>query len=113
MAKLEEVTDATFAQALERDGAIVAVDFWAPWCGPCRITTPILESLSEEYRGRVRVLALDTDLNPATTARLGVRGMPTLVFFRDAVELARVVGALPKAMLQRRFEEVLAGAAVR
>ena len=111
MSRLEAVTDANFAEEVEREG-VVAVDFWATWCGPCRITKPILETLADDYRGRVRVLTLDTDLNPATTVRLGVRSMPTVVFFRDGVEVARVVGAVPRPMLERRFEEALTGAAV-
>ena len=108
MAKLESVTDETFAREVEAREGLVAVDFWAAWCGPCRVTKPMLEELADELAGAVSVLALDTDRNPRTVVRYGVRAMPTLVFFRDGAEVGRLVGAVPKPALRKRFEDALA-----
>lgn len=111
MSRFDEVSDATFGERVERSSGLVAVDFTAEWCGPCRVLAPVLGQLAEEYGPRLRVVALDVDANPATTARYGVRGMPTIVFFRDGVEVGRSVGAVPKPVLRARIEAALSAEA--
>jgi thioredoxin 1 len=101
------VTDATFEDQVLKSSLPVMVDFWAPWCGPCRMVSPIVEQLGSEYAGRLRVAKVNTDDNPAWASRLGIRGIPTLILFRQGREVDRVVGAAPKAMLKSRVERVL------
>jgi thioredoxin 1 len=101
------VSDATFQSQVLQSSLPVLVDFWAPWCGPCRMVSPIVEQLGREYAGRLRVAKVNTDDNPAWANRLGIRGIPTLIFFKGGREVDRVVGAAPKAMLQSRAERVL------
>lgn len=105
-----EVTDATFESLVLRSPLPVLVDFWAPWCGPCRMVSPIVEQLGREYSGRLRVAKVNTDENPQHAGRLGIQGIPTLIFFKDGKEVDRIVGAAPRQMLQSRLERVLASA---
>lgn len=106
---LPTVTDATFSDSVERAEGVVAVDVGAEWCAPCRIVTPILEALAAELSGRVRVLSMDADSNPETMARFGIRNLPTVLLFRDGVLEDRIVGAMPRAAFQQRFEALSAG----
>jgi thioredoxin 1 len=108
MSRFEKVDDGSIEAALREADGLVAVDFTAAWCGPCRVLSPILERLSGEYEGRLRVLELDTDENPEAVVRHGVRGMPTIVFFRDGVEVNRSIGAVPEKVLRDRIESSLA-----
>ncbi|HEU4566242.1 MAG TPA: thioredoxin [Gemmatimonadaceae bacterium] len=101
--KVVHVTDATFADEVEKNPGVTVVDLWAEWCGPCRMIAPSLDALAEEYHGKVRVTKLDVDANPQTTMRYGVRSIPTLLFFKDGKLVDTVVGALPKAALAERF----------
>lgn len=112
MSKPMEVSDAQFDQEILKSDQPVLVDFWAPWCGPCRMVGPIVEELAGEYEGRLKVAKVNTDLNQSHAARLGIQGIPTLIFFRDGREVDRVVGALPKAALKQRVDQVLATAPV-
>jgi thioredoxin 1 len=105
MANAIAVTDADFATQVEGNSGVTVVDFWATWCGPCRMIAPILEQLSEEYQGKVRVTKLDVDSNQKTAMRFDVRSIPTLLFFKDGKLVDRVIGAVPKAALAAKFQQ--------
>ena len=101
-----EVTDRDFAQTVLRSPQPVLVDFWAPWCAPCRAIAPSLEQLAAEYGGRVTFAKLNTDANPRTMAQYGVMGLPTLLLFKDGQEVGRLVGLQPKAAIKRAVDRV-------
>jgi thioredoxin 2 len=86
----------------------VVVDFWAAWCGPCRMISPVLEDLAGRHAGRLKVVKVDVDANPALAARFGAQSIPLLVVIRDGREVDRIVGALPRAALEQRLEPTLA-----
>ena len=95
------VTDATFEREVLNSELPVLVDFWAEWCPPCRPMAQVLAELAEEFHGQVRIAKLDVDANPETTRTYRVTSMPTLLFFRDGVVTASLVGARPKSVLRR------------
>jgi thioredoxin 2 len=101
------VTDANFAEEVERSPLPVLLDMWAPWCGPCRMIAPTIEQLAGELAGRVKVAKLNTDENPMTGSRFNVRSIPTLLVLKDGKEIDRLVGALPKQEILRRLESVI------
>ncbi len=102
-----QVTDKTFADEVLNSNIPVLVDFWATWCGPCRSVGPIVEELAESFSGRVKVTKLNVDENPATPGQYGVRGIPTLILFKDGKVLDQIVGAVPKARLVAMVEKAL------
>ena len=105
--KLPDVTDANFqAEVVDADGPVL-VDFWAPWCGPCRVVHPILEEIDAE-REDLRVVSLNVDDNQQTAAKYEILSIPTLILFKDGGEAKRVVGAMPKRRLEAELEPVLA-----
>lgn len=101
---LIEITDANFATEIEGWEGLAVVDFWAEWCGPCRMVAPIVRELADEYAGRARVGKLDTDANQETTVRFGVRSIPSILFYKDGRLVDTVIGAVPKASLQQKIE---------
>ena len=104
---LPEVTDTTFqAEVIESDTPVL-VDFWAPWCGPCRVVAPVLEEIAGE-RQDLRIVKLNTDENPETAAAFEVLSIPTLILFKDGQVAKKVIGALPKKRLEAELEPALA-----
>ena len=103
--KLITVTDANFNNEIEANKGLTLVDFWATWCGPCRVVAPVIEQLATEFEGHIRVAKLDVDANPQTAMRYNIRSIPTILFFRDGKHVDTVVGAVPKALLERKIQE--------
>ena len=99
------VNDATFATVIERAAGIALVDFGADWCPPCRLMAPIVDGIAAQYAGRAIVAAVDVDESQRITASYGVRSFPTFLFFRDGQVVDRVVGAVPKSMLEAKFKQ--------
>ena len=106
-ARTVTVTDATFAREVEQSPFPVLLDLWAPWCGPCHMIAPVIEKLAGEMAGRVRVAKLNIDENPRTTARFGVRGIPTLLILKDGREVDRIVGVQPREAILNKLQSVI------
>ncbi len=102
------VTDDTFETRVLQSPLPVLVDFWAPWCGPCRTVSPMVEEIAREYAGRLRVAKVNTDENSRWAGRLSIMGIPTLILFKRGREADRIVGAAPKSVLTQRVERLLA-----
>lgn len=100
----QSVTDASFGSEVLSAAGPVLVDFWAEWCGPCRMIGPALEELSEELQGKVKIVKLNIDDSPVTPARYGVRGIPTMILFKNGQPAATKVGAAPKSQIQGWLE---------
>lgn len=110
MAKLLAVTEETFDQEVLRAGLPVLVDFWAEWCGPCRMVAPIVEELATEYAGRVKVAKVDVDDNQRLAMRYSIMSIPTLGVFKGGELVDRIVGYMPKQELKRRLDGAIAAA---
>jgi len=104
----EAVTSATWDQEVLKAPGLVLVDFWAVWCGPCRMVAPIVDELAKDYTGRLKVVKLNTDENSDIAGKYQIRGIPTLMFFKDGQTVDQVVGAVPKAQLKTKVETLLA-----
>lgn len=106
-AMAQEVTDATFEQEVLKHEGVVLVDFWAPWCAPCRRLAPIIDELAETYAGRAKILKCNVDENPVTPGKYGIQGIPTLLLFKDGELLDTMVGAAPKEVLTQKLDSAL------
>lgn len=102
-----EVTTASWEKEVLGASGIVMIDFWAVWCGPCRIIAPTVEELAKEYSGKVKVVKLNTDENPEIASRYKIMGIPTLMFFKDGQKVDQIVGAVPKPQLKAKIDAIL------
>ena len=103
-----QVTDQTLADTIAPGSGLVAVKFWAPWCGPCRMMKPTVEAVARDYAGSLRVVEFDTDANPRATAQLGVRSIPMIILFRDGEPVDQIIGAVSATTLRERVDRQLA-----
>ena len=101
------VTDSSFKQDVLESEIPVLVDFWAPWCGPCRMVAPVVEEISVQYEGQIKVVKVNTDENPNVASQYGIRSIPTLMIFKGGQRVDMVVGAVPKTTLANTLEKHL------
>ncbi|HNW49859.1 MAG TPA: thioredoxin [Prolixibacteraceae bacterium] len=102
-----EVNDANFDEVVLQSGVPALVDFWAEWCGPCRMVSPLIDQLSEEYDGKALLTKMDVDSNPAITSRYGIRNIPTILFFKGGEIADKQVGAVPKTVIAQKIDALL------
>ena len=107
MANVTAVADDTFELEVLKSSTPVLIDFWAPWCGPCKAIAPVVEELSKEYAGKLKVVKMNVDENPNTPARYGVRGIPNLIIFKAGQVKDQIVGAVPKAHLVKAITAIV------
>ena len=105
MSNATAVTDADFEKEVEKNDKLTVVDFWATWCGPCRMIAPILDQLATEYQDKVKVTKLDVDANIKTATRFNVRSIPMLLFFKDGKLVDQIVGAVPRQTIEAKFKQ--------
>jgi len=104
---VSEVTTSSWESEVIKAQGVVMIDFWAAWCGPCRIISPTIEELSKEYSGKIKVLKLNTDENSDIASRYQVMGIPTVMFFKDGTKVDQIVGVVPKQFLKAKIESFL------
>ncbi|MTJ30658.1 thioredoxin [Aphanizomenon sp. UHCC 0183] len=107
MSAATEVTDSTFTAEVLESEVPVLVDFWAPWCGPCRMVAPVVEEIAVQYGDQLKVVKVNTDVNPNIASKYGIRSIPTLMIFKDGEKVDMVVGAVPKTTLSTTLEKYL------
>ena len=105
MSNATAVTDADFEKEVEKNDKLTVVDFWATWCGPCKMIAPILDQLATEYQDKVKVTKLDVDANIKTATRFNVRSIPMLLFFKDGKVVDQIVGAVPRQTIEAKFKQ--------
>ena len=108
MADLLTVSDESFEREVLKSATPVLIDFWAPWCAPCRAIAPVVEELARDYAGKLKVVKMNVDDNPQTPSRYGVRGIPNLIVFQNGEVKEQIVGAVPKAHLVQALAKILA-----
>ncbi|MCX7647530.1 MAG: thioredoxin [Elusimicrobiales bacterium] len=101
------ITDQEFDKEVIKSAIPVLVDFWAPWCGPCRMLAPVVDEISKEYEGKVKVVKVNTDENPQSASNYQISAIPTLLFFKDGKVVKELVGVLPKEEIKKVLDEVL------
>jgi thioredoxin 1 len=107
MSSATAVTDASFDQDVLKSDLPVLIDFWAPWCGPCRMVAPIVDEIATEFEGKIKVFKLNTDENPNVASQYGIRSIPTLMIFKGGQKVDTVVGAVPKTTLSSTISKYL------
>lgn len=103
-----QITDANYAELVEKSEVPVLLDFWAEWCGPCRMVGPLVEELSNEYSGKALIGKVDVDSNPEISMKFGIRNIPTLIYLKKGQMVDKVVGAAPKSTLESKLQAQLA-----
>ena len=107
MADVLNVTDETFDEEIINSDIPVMVDFWADWCGPCKMVSPVVEELAQEYKGRIKIASMDVDGNRQTPGRLGIRNIPTLILFKGGEVAQTIIGAYPKSYIDEELKKLL------
>lgn len=107
MAEVLHITDENFDQEILKSDIPAMVDFWAEWCGPCKMIGPIIEELAEEYKGKIKIAKMNVDQNQKTPAKFGIRSIPTLIFFKNGEVVDVIIGAQPKEILKSALEKLL------
>lgn len=107
MADILEVTDENFESEIMQSETPAMVDFWAAWCGPCRMVAPVVEELATQYQGKIKVAKMDVDQNRQTPAKFGIRNIPTLILFKDGEVAQTIIGAQPKSSIEEGLKKLL------
>ncbi|MBN2124996.1 MAG: thioredoxin [Deltaproteobacteria bacterium] len=107
MSDMLHVTDGSFEEEITKSELPVMVDFWAEWCGPCKMVGPVLEQLAGEYSGKVKIAKMDVDVNRQTPAKYGIRNIPTLIIFKGGEVVQTIIGAHPKSYIEEELKKVL------
>ena len=107
MGDVQQVNDSSFEADVLKSDLPVLIDFWAPWCGPCKQISPVVDELAKEYAGRLKIVKMNVDDNPQTPSKYGVRGIPNLILFKGGQVRDQIVGAVPKAQLVKAINQVV------